>query len=387
MDKKPRKVCVVITARPSYSRVKTALTAIREHPELELQLVIAASALLDRYGTAVNYVEDDGFDVAARVYMVLEGENPTSMAKTTGIGLLELATVFDNLKPDFVVTIADRYETLATAIAASYMNIPVVHIQGGEVTGSIDEKVRHAVTKLADLHLVSTSCAAERVERMGEESRKIFITGCPSIDIASEVAKDPALDFNPFEKYGGVGDLERLLNGYLVVMQHPVTTENTLAREQIMETLDAVHRIGLPTLWFWSNVDAGADGTSNGIRSFRETTRPKNMHFFKNMSPTDFLRLLYNSKCLVGNSSVGIRECSFLGVPVVNIGTRQSGRERGKNVLDVDYRSEDIHGAILSQIEHGRYESDKLYGDGKAGARIAQLLTVASRDVQKRLAY
>jgi UDP-hydrolysing UDP-N-acetyl-D-glucosamine 2-epimerase len=222
---------------------------------------------------------------------------------------------------------------------------------------------------------------------MGEESRKIFITGCPSIDIASEVAKDPALDFNPFEKYGGVGDLERLLNGYLVVMQHPVTTENTLAREQIMETLDAVHRIGLPTLWFWSNVDAGADGTSNGIRSFRETTRPKNMHFFKNMSPTDFLRLLYNSKCLVGNSSVGIRECSFLGVPVVNIGTRQSGRERGKNVMDVDYRSEDIHGAILSQIEHGRYESDKLYGDGKAGARIAQLLTVASRDVQKRLAY
>jgi UDP-hydrolysing UDP-N-acetyl-D-glucosamine 2-epimerase len=387
MDKKPRKVCVVITARPSYSRIKTALTAIREHPELELQLVIAASALLDRYGTAVNYVEDDGFDVAARVYMVLEGENPTSMAKTTGIGLLELATVFDNLKPDFVVTIADRYETLATAIAASYMNIPVVHIQGGEVTGSIDEKVRHAVTKLADLHLVSTSCAAERVERMGEESRKIFITGCPSIDIASEVAKDPALDFNPFEKYGGVGDLERLLNGYLVVMQHPVTTENTLAREQIMETLDAVHRIGLPTLWFWSNVDAGADGTSNGIRSFRETTRPKNMHFFKNMSPTDFLRLLYNSKCLVGNSSVGIRECSFLGVPVVNIGTRQSGRERGKNVMDVDYRSEDIHGAILSQIEHGRYESDKLYGDGKAGARIAQLLTVASRDVQKRLAY
>ena len=309
------------------------------------------------------------------------------MAKTTGIGLLELATVFDNLKPDFVVTIADRYETLATAIAASYMNIPVVHIQGGEVTGSIDEKVRHAVTKLADLHLVSTSSAAERVERMGEESEKIFITGCPSIDIACEVLRKPELDFNPFEKYGGVGDLERLLNGYLVVMQHPVTTENTLAREQIMQTLDAVHRIGLPTLWFWSNVDAGSDGTSNGIRSFRETTKPKNMHFFKNMSPTDFLRLLYNSKCLIGNSSVGIRECSFLGVPVVNIGTRQSGRERGENVMDVEYRSQDIHEAILSQIEHGRYESDKLYGDGKAGDRIAQLLTVASRDVQKRLAY
>ncbi len=382
-----RKVCVVITARPSYSRIKTALKAINENPDLELQVVIAASALLDRYGTAVNYVENDGFNVAARVYMVLEGENPTSMAKTTGIGLLELATVFDNLKPDLVVTIADRYETIATAIAASYMNIPVVHIQGGEVTGSIDEKVRHAVTKLADLHLVSTSCAAERVEKMGEDSHKIFITGCPSIDIAAEVLTDPTLNFNPFEKYGGVGDLERLLNGYVVVMQHPVTTEYKLAREQVTETLEAVHKIGLPTLWFWSNVDAGADGTSNGIRSFRETVKPKNMHFFKNMSPTDFLRLLYNSKCLIGNSSVGIRECSFLGVPVVNIGSRQTGRERGKNVIDVEHNFEDIQSAVRSQIEHGRYDSDKLYGDGKAGERISQLLAKAPLEIQKRLSY
>ena len=134
----PRKICVVVTARPSYSRIKTALRAIMEHPDLELQLVVAASALLDRYGTAVNYIEADGFPISARVYMVLEGENPASMAKTTGLGMLELATVFDNLKPDIVVTVADRFETLATAVAAAYMNIPVAHIQGGEVTGSIE---------------------------------------------------------------------------------------------------------------------------------------------------------------------------------------------------------------------------------------------------------
>src|SRR5215813_10979022 len=151
-----RKICVVLTARPSYSRIKTALRAIVEHPDLELQLVVAASALLDRYGTAVNYIEKDGFKIDARVYMVLEGENPASMAKTTGLGMLELATVFDNLRPDVVVTVADRYETLATAVAASYMNIPVAHVQGGEVTGSIDEKVRHSVTKLADLHFVAS---------------------------------------------------------------------------------------------------------------------------------------------------------------------------------------------------------------------------------------
>src|SRR5919197_265345 len=192
-----RKVCVVVTARPSYSRIKTALKAIQEHPDLELQLVVAASALLDRYGNAVRYIENDGFEIAARVYMVLEGENLTTMAKTTGLGLLELATVLDNLKPDVVVTIADRYETLATAVAASYMNIPVAHVQGGEVTGSIDEKVRHAVTKLSDLHFVSTQKAAERVIRMGEDRATVFVTGCPSIDLAAQILRDTRLNFDP----------------------------------------------------------------------------------------------------------------------------------------------------------------------------------------------
>lgn len=382
-----RKVCVVVTARPSYSRVKTVLKAIVEHPELELQLVVAASALLDRYGTAVNYIEKDGFPIAARVYMVLEGENPASMAKTTGLGMLELATVFDNLKPDVVVTIADRFETLATAVAASYMNIPVAHIQGGEVTGSIDEKVRHAVTKLADLHLVATRCAAERVEKMGEDSHKVYVTGCPSIDLAAAITDDAALNFNPFERYGGVGDLHELNNGYLVVMQHPVTTEHEQARKHIQETLEAVHEINMPTLWFWPNVDAGSDGTSNGIRSFREKYRPENITFFKNMEPTDFLRLLYSSKCLIGNSSVGIRECSYLGVPVVNIGTRQAGRERGENVVDVDYHKDEIVAAVRQQASNGRYKSDKLYGDGGAGVRISKTLAEATLEIQKRLTY
>lgn len=383
----PRKICVVVTARPSYSRIKTALRAIMEHPDLELQLVVAASALLDRYGTAVNYIENDGFPIAARVYMVLEGENPASMAKTTGLGMIELATVFDNLKPDIVVTVADRFETLATAVAASYMNIPVAHIQGGEVTGSIDEKVRHAVTKLADLHLVSTEGARQRVERMGEEHRKVYVTGCPSIDLAAEIADDPALNFNPFERYGGVGELNELTNGYLVVMQHPVTTEHEKARAHVLETLEAVYEINMPTLWFWPNVDAGSDGTSNGIRSFREKYKPENINFFKNMAPTDFLRLLYSSRCLVGNSSVGIRECSFLGVPVVNIGTRQQGRERGQNVIDVGYSRKAIKEAIERQLGNGRYSQDKLYGTGHAGKEISYVLADAPLEIEKRLTY
>ena len=383
-----RKVCVVVTARPSYARVKTALRAINDHPDLELQLVVAASALLERYGTAADVIAQDGFDIAARVYMVLEGENLTSMAKTTGLGLLELATVLDNLRPDVVVSVADRYETLATAVAASYMNIPVAHLQGGEVTGSIDEKVRHAVTKLADLHLVSTEKAAERVIRMGERPETVFVTGCPSVDLAAEILRQPALDFDPFEKYGGVGaPVDLSSNGFLVVMQHPVTTEYAAARSHVLETLHAVRDIDLPTLWFWPNVDAGSDGTSGAIRSFREIERPDNIHFFKNMTPTDFLRLVYNSRCIVGNSSVGIRECSYLGVPTVNIGTRQFGRERASNVHDVDYDRTQIACAVRSHIARGRFESDSLYGDGTAGVKVADSLASRPLTIEKHLTY
>lgn len=384
---KKRSVCVVVTARPSYSRIKTALKAIKEHPALELNLVVAASALLDRYGNAVHVIENDGFEIAARVYMVLEGQSPTSMAKTTGIGLIELATAFDNMRPDVVVTVADRYETLATAVAASYMNVPVAHVQGGEVSGSIDEKVRHAVTKLSDVHFVASEMAAERVRRMGEDPARVHVTGCPSIDIASEILGSPALDFDPLTKYGGVGAPLDLSNGYIVVMQHPVTTEHELARRHINETLHAVHEIGLPTLWFWPNVDAGSDGTSAGIRAFRELQDAGNIHFFKNMVPTDFLRLIYNARCLVGNSSVGIRESGFLGVPVVNIGVRQGGRERSKNVRDVGYDRREIVDAVRAQVAHGRYDRDLLYGDGHAGQRIADLLAEVPLKVEKRLSY
>lgn len=382
-----RKVCIVVTARPSYSRIKSVLNAVQTHPDLDLQFVVAASALLDRYGGSVHVMEQDGFAIAARVYMVLEGENPAAMAKTTGLGLIELATAFDNLKPDVVVTVADRYETLATAIAASYMNIPVAHVQGGEVTGSIDEKVRHAVTKLSNLHFVATAKAAERVIRMGEAAETVFITGCPSIDLAAEVLRNPAMNFDPFQKYGGIGAKFDLSGGYLIAMQHPVTTEYGEARSQITETLYAMRDVGLPVFWFWPNVDAGSDGTSKGIRVFREAEQPDNMHFHRSMYPTDFLRLLYNSSCIVGNSSVAIRECSFLGVPAVNIGNRQTGRERGRNVIDVGYSREEITAAVHKQIANGRYSSDPIYGVGKAGSRCAELLASCEMKIDKRLRY
>jgi UDP-hydrolysing UDP-N-acetyl-D-glucosamine 2-epimerase len=382
-----RKICVVITARPSYSRIKTALQAINAHPDLELQLVTTASALLDRYGSAVNYMEKDGFKIAAKVYTSLEGENLTAAAKTTGIGILELSTVFNNLNPDVVVTVADRFETIATAISASFMNIPLAHVQGGEVTGNIDEKVRHAITKLSDYHFVASENALNRVIRMGEDPDMVFNTGCPSIDLAANVLESPKLDFDPYVKYGGVGMHPNLSNGYIVVMQHPVTNEYQESRAHIDETLKTVHNIEVPVLWFWPNVDAGADGTSNGIRAYREMHKPKHVHFFKNMEPDDFLKLLYNSKCLVGNSSVGIRECAFLGVPVVNVGSRQNRRDRGNNVVDVGYNEKEIETGIKGWLSQERPQKSDIYGGGNAGIKIANLLATLDLRFHKTITY
>ena len=382
-----RKICAVITARPSYSRVRTALQAIKEHPDLELQLVVAGSALLDRYGNAVNFIERDGFIVNEKVFMVLEGENKTAMAKTTGLGVMELANVFYNLEPDAVLTIADRFETIATSIAAAYQNIPLIHLQGGEVTGNIDEKVRHANTKLADIHFVTSEDAKQRVIKMGEDEAYVFNTGCPSIDIAAQVAAAPELDFDPFKKYGGVGAEFSPSEDYIVVMQHPVTTEYSAAKADVLKTLRVVDDLKIPTFWFWPNVDAGADGTSNGIRSYREKENPKHIRFFKNMEPNDFLKLLLNSKCLVGNSSVGIRECSFLGVPVVNIGTRQNRRLRGDNVIDVAYTETEIKRAINEQLAKPKNSKSTIYGDGGSGKKIADILATVELRFHKTITY
>jgi len=283
--------------------------------------------------------------------------------------------------------VADRFETIATAIAASYLNIPVAHVQGGEVTGSIDEKVRHAVTKLSNLHFVANTQAADRVIRMGEDPEMVFITGCPSIDLAESVLGSRNNGFDPFANYAGVGKRFDVRDGYLVVMQHPVTTEYSDSASQIQETISAITSLNQPTFWFWPNVDAGSDQISKGLRRFRETDSSSSIYFFKNMMPEDFLRLLVGARCLIGNSSVGIREASYLGVPVVNIGNRQQGRDRARNVIDVGHSSAEIVEAVQRHLSNGRYPSSPLYGDGKAGERIAQIVARVPLRVDKRITY
>ena len=380
-----RKVCVVVNSRANYGRIKSVLRGIQNHPDLELQLIAGASALLYRFGKVVDIVRADGFEPVSTVYSILEGENPTTMAKSTGVGIMELATQFENLRPDIALTVADRFETMATAIAASYMNIPLAHTQGGEVTGNIDESVRHAITKLAHIHFPATDKSAENIIRMGEDPATVFMTGCPAIDLAAET--DTRLPDDFFVSHGGVGSPVTPGKPYLVVLQHPVTTEFGSGLKQVRQTLEAVRRLKMPTIWLWPNVDAGSDDVSKGLREFRERERPDYIQFVRNFPPEEYIKVMANCACQIGNSSSAIREGSFLGTPAVNIGIRQSGREMAGNITTVDFDADRIEAAVRSQIAHGRYPSSHLYGDGRAGERITEHLATCQPNIIKRLNY
>jgi UDP-hydrolysing UDP-N-acetyl-D-glucosamine 2-epimerase len=382
-----RRICVVVASRANYARIKSVLAAIRDRPDTELQVIAAASTLLERFGTAVDFMEDDGFKPDATIRLIIEGENPTTMAKSTGLGLLELPTVFEVLKPDIVVTVADRFETIATAIAAAYMNLPVAHTQGGEVSGSIDESVRHAVTKLAHLHFPATELSAQRLIAMGEDPSTVFNVGCPSIDLVDQTdltMSEPTIQRVNATGAGGVIDLRK---PFVLMMQHPVTTEYGQSFEHVNETLEAVASLHMQALVFFPNVDAGSEQVAKAIRLFREKGKANGFHFFRNLPAEVFLRLMAHCSCMVGNSSAALREGAYLGTPAVTVGTRQQNRERGANVLEVDNDSAAIADAIREQVRHGAYEPDHLFGDGTAGTQIAEVLASARPSIQKSLHY
>lgn len=383
-------MCVVVGSRANYGSIKSAMQAVHAHPALELQVVVAASALLDRYGEAVQHVEADGFSAAARVHMLIEGETTVTMAKSTGLGLLELPTIFASLQPDVVITVGDRFETMATAIAAAYMNIPLAHTMGGEVTGTIDESIRHAVTKLAHVHFPANERAGERIVRMGEDPNAVHVVGCPRIDVVADAiangSRQQARESLEREGVGGEVDYDR---PFLLVAQYPVTTEYGAGERQIAETLAAVEELELPAIMLWPNADAGSEDVARGMRKHRELLHfePERIRFYKNFAPETYIHLLSRCVCVIGNTSSAIREGAYLGTPAVNIGTRQQGRDQGANVVDVAYDRAAIVAAARRQIEHGPYPRDHLYGDGHAGERIAAVLAETELSIQKRLTY
>ncbi|RDV03142.1 UDP-N-acetylglucosamine 2-epimerase [Undibacter mobilis] len=383
-----KKICTVIGSRANYSSIKSAMRAIQAHPDLELQLVCVASALLDRYGQVVNLIERDGFKVDEKLHILVEGETPATMVKSTGMGLIELSSVFDRLEPDVVITVGDRFETMATTLAAAYMNIPVAHTMGGEVSGTIDESIRHAVTKFAHIHFPASRDAAERILKLGELPEMVFRVGCPRIDLVADILKE---DENGRDKdifALGVGSSIDLTKPFAIVSQHPVTTEYGEGERQITATLKAVRKCNLPAVVLWPNADAGSEDIARGIRKWREHGSAEEMHFFKNLPIDTYVRLMRRAACLIGNSSSGIREGAFIGTPVVNIGSRQTARERGDNVIDAAHEEGAIADAIMQQKAHGRYQMQDIYGDGTAGVKIADVLAgLGAVEVQKLITY
>ena len=380
-----RKICIVIASRANYSRVKYLMKAISEKTTLELQIVVGASALLYKYGNVSKVMREDGFIPNCKIHYLVEGENLSTQAKSTGLGIIELATAFQSLEPDVVISVADRYETIATAISSSLLNIPLAHIQGGEVSGNIDDSVRNAVTKLAHLHYPSTTKSAERIKRMGEEPWRVFCSGCPSIDILTNT--NLALPNADFFADKGTGVPFNPMLPYILILQHPVTSSVGSGADQIRQTLLACKKIKMNKLMLWPNPDAGSDDVSKTMREFHNENPNLPFSYHINFTPEIFASLLANAHCLVGNSSSFIREGSFLGTPAVIVGDRQKDRERGKNVIFSDYNKSEIYQKVLLQLKHGKYKSESIFGHGNAGRLIASHLEKADLKIIKEATY
>jgi len=384
MINKVRKICVVLVDRANYGRLKPVMRAIADHPALQIQVIAAGTMVLERFGQPVQVVRQDGFPVDGEVYLELEGSTPSTMAKSVGFGVVEFSSEFQRLKPDVVLIIGDRYEALAAAVAAAYMNLCIIHIQGGEVSGSIDESARHAITKFAHFHFPSTRRSAEYLLRMGERPDTILGIGCPSSDIAREL--DRTLSPDLINQRGGGAQID-VARPFLLVIFHPTTTEFGGERQQMEELLASLSEIQLQTVLLWPNIDAGSDHVSKAIRRFRDLSKPDWLRSLINLSPENYLKVLANAACAVGNSSSFVRDAGYFGTPVVLVGQRQEGRETDIHVSRVQPLKCDITSAIRKQLTHGRYPPSNLYGDGQVSQRIADAIAKLTPYLQKRLHF
>ena len=363
---------MVTGARSDYGILRPVLFALMKSRNVRISLIVTGMHLSEQFGLTVREIEEDGFPIDARVDMLLDGATPVSMAKSAGIGVLGISSALDLLRPDILLVAGDRMEPLAAAIAASYMNIPVAHIHGGDrsVGGHIDDSIRHAITKLAQIHFPASEESRERIIRMGEDPDRVFVTGAPALDT---ILGEPLTGHARIcRKYGL--DPGRV---YILVVQNPVTREADDAGRQMGKTLEAVRELGIQALVVYPNADAGGQEMIDVIRRYHGDPL---IHAVQSLPHKDYLSLLKGAGALVGNSSSGIIEAPSLHIPVVNIGSRQKGRERAENVLDAPYSRAGILKAIRRALEDEGFRERvrtcrNPYGDGYAAERIVGKLT------------
>ena len=388
-----KKLLISVTNRSSYNKVKTIVRNLP--PDIRVTFLLGNSINLYRYGgIGVRIGSDFPKARLLRVHLAVEGDDLHKMSKTVGMGILEIATILDNEHFDAVLTVADRFETMAVAIAASYANVPLIHLQGGEVTGTIDNKVRHAISQLADIHFPATKQSGIRLSHI-VTSKDIYSYGCPSMDLLIEdervaMLREWAYDGCPFPKHiydDLVDDTTKLVNStgtggtidtgkpFIIVMLHGDTTDNTFTGN-IYHLRDALNYMGMQEVVFWNNIDPKGDSIAKmwRERQIRRRDKKQQVRYIRHLSPEDFGGLLILSSCIVGNSSTGIRESSFLGVPSVNIGDRQHMREHGENCFSVTLYKRDIVDGVnynIMQKQDGNIKPINLYGDGESGNLIA----------------
>lgn len=363
-----RKILYVTGTRADFGLMSSTLHRIAEHPHMSLQLVVTGMHLSATYGLTVHDIEAEGFEIFARVPVDMEGRTPFSMSESLGHTLVGLTHAISEAKPDLLLVIGDRGEMLAAAIAAIHLGIPVVHLHGGERSGTVDEPVRHAITKLSHWHFVATEESRERVVRMGERPEHVFVTGAPSLDDLAGPAATPRAEVLQFL---GLPQYAR----YVLVLFHPVVQEISSLNAQTQALVDALAEVlqgrASHIVWLAPNADAGSNEILLGLSS-REIGLP--IVRFTHLPRRHFVAATRQALALVGNSSAGIIEAASLGTPVVNIGNRQRARERNANTLDCAADFASIASALRRALDHGPWLPTNRYGDGNAGARITELL-------------
>jgi len=380
-----RKIAVITGTRAEYGIFKSVLREIETNPELDLSLIVIGMHLSTEFGYTVKEIEEDGFKIEAKIAVLHSGDTGAAMSKSIGKCMVRTANALEKIKPDVLLILGDRSEMLLGAVSATYMGIPIAHIHGGDISGNVDEPVRHAITKLTHIHFTATKESADRIIKMGEEPWRVHVVGAPGLDlILNEKMPEPR---EITRKYGL--DLSKPI---LLVVQHSVITEADDAPNQIRETLEAISELGYQTILIYPNADAGG---RRMIEVIREYEKYPFIRTFRSILHKEYLSLMKLASVIVGNSSGGIIEAPSFRLPVINIGTRQRGRQRAENVIDVDYDKEEIKMAIQKALYDEKFKEKvknckNFYGDGKAGKRIAKILSeikIDKRLLEKRMTY
>ena len=380
-----KKILVTTGTRAEYGILRPILYELIKSKKLNLHLVVTGMHLSQKHGLTINEIKKDGFKIHSTINILPKDDTLFSMSIALGEEIVKFSKVFNRVKPDLNMILGDRVEMLASAIAASQMNIPNVHIHGGDKSGGIDEYNRHAITKLSNIHFAATKKSKDRIIKMGENPKHVFFTGSPGVD---EIAQNKITDKKTLEKKYKI----KFKGDESLLLQHPVTTQTELSERQILHTLMAIAKIKKMTFAIAPNSDSGNKIFFKHLDSFAQ--KYDFIRVYSSLPRSDYLGMLKNCGVLVGNSSSGIIESTYFQTPVINIGIRQEGRERGKNILDIkDDSVKSIHNAIIKALRTKKSShkiTDYIYGKGIAAKKIVRILEKINLNkdlIQKQIHY